>query len=298
MSISTCQDEIRTITARINYLAPGSFINRRFVAPGEEVNTGTYESHAVKIHDGRSIKERFTLDTHGYLLAEHKSGVQDFFNKEEVDAIYPGEVLELVKSLTGASCAAPLGWLVRTSGDLSKFRRQTVGYTHKGGVQPPAGEAHVDMTPDRAEAMAKEIYQRCFPDGKAYRRFIASSLWRTFSPPPQDWPLAVCEGNSVGSEEGTPNTMFIVDQLPDRVAMLGEIPDEASAPAADVFHYNPHHRWWYFSGMHRDEVLLFKFRDSDRTRAWRVPHTAFSDPSFPEAHTRESIEFRTVAFFL
>ncbi|MBF8270829.1 MAG: hypothetical protein HW386_2538, partial [Gammaproteobacteria bacterium] len=200
--------------------------------------------------------------------------------------------------LTGADCVAPLGWMVRTSGDLSKYQRQTVGYTHKGGVQPPAGEAHVDMTPNRAEAMAGDIYQRFFPDGKPYRRFIASSLWRTFSPAPQDWPLAVCDSRSVGLEEGTPNTMFIVDKLPDRAEMLGPIPDEDKAMAADVFHYNARHQWWYLSNMNRDEVLMFKFYDSDKTRAWRVPHTAFQDTSFANATTRESIEFRTVAYFL
>jgi hypothetical protein len=291
-------DQVRTVEARITYLVPGSAVNRRFVAPGAEVNTGTYAPYSVRVRDGRSIKDQFSLDTHGFVLAEHHSRVIDFFDKAQVDAVYPDEVTAAVKRLTGADRVAPLGWMARTSGDLSRFQRQTIGYTHKGGVQPPAGEAHVDMTPGRAAAMALDIYQRFFSDGRPYRRFIASSLWRAFSPGPQDWPVAVCEGGSVGPDEGTPNTMFIVDQLPDRAAMLAEIPDEDQAPAADVFTYNPGHRWWYFSNMHRDEVLLFKFYDSDRTRTWRVPHTAFHDTSFPNPVVRESIEFRTVAYFL
>jgi hypothetical protein len=49
--------------------------------------------------------------------------------------------------------------------------------------------------------------------------------------------------------------------------------------------------------MQRDEALLFKFHDSDRSVAWRVPHTAFWDPSFPDANVRESIETRIYAFF-
>lgn len=298
MKIDEANDDIRKIETRINYLVPGSDVNRRFVAPGKEVNTGTYEAYDVTVCDGRSIKGRFTLDEHGFVLAEHHSSVTDFFDKEQVDAVYPGEVVEAVRQLTGADCVAPLGWMVRTSGDLSQFEHQTTGYTHKGGVQPPAGEAHVDMTPGRAEAMAKEIYKNFFPEGGPYYRFIASSLWRTFSPAPQDWPVAVCEGSSVGTGEGTPNTMFIVDKLPDREAMLAEIPDEDKAMAADVFLYNPNHRWWYFSYMNRDEVLMFKFYDSEQSKAWRVPHTAFFDTSFPDAVTRESIEFRTLAYFL
>ena len=49
--------------------------------------------------------------------------------------------------------------------------------------------------------------------------------------------------------------------------------------------------------MVRDEALLFKFHDSIRQGAWRVPHTAFWDTSLPDAHPRESIECRSIAFF-
>ena len=65
-----------------------------------------------------------------------------------------------------------------------------------------------------------------------------------------------------------------------------------------IFNFNPAHRWWYFSNMQRDEILLLKFHDSDRSKACRVPHTAFRDPNFPDALPRESIEFRTFAYFL
>jgi hypothetical protein len=49
--------------------------------------------------------------------------------------------------------------------------------------------------------------------------------------------------------------------------------------------------------MTRDEVLMFKFHDSDPSKALRAPHTAFHDPSFPHPKVRESIEFRTIAYF-
>lgn len=288
---------LRGVAAEIHYLGPDSPVNRRFVAPGVEVNTGTYVPHRVEVRDARPVAERFTLDRHGFVLARHASAVGDFFDKTEVDAVYPDEVVELVRSLTGATFVAPLGWMVRTSGDLSQFERETEGYTHQGGVQPPAGEAHVDMMPARAETMARELYERLRPDGPGFERFIASSLWRCFSEPPQDWPLALCEAASVDPSEGVANTMFIVDELPDAETMVGPMPDEDTKPAAAVFRHSPNHRWWYFSNMRRDEVLLFKFHDSDRGRALRVPHTAFRDPSFSAPNERRSIEFRTVAFF-
>ena len=49
--------------------------------------------------------------------------------------------------------------------------------------------------------------------------------------------------------------------------------------------------------MTRDELLFFVFHDTDHSRAWRVIHTAFRDPTVHTAVPRHSIEFRTFAFF-
>jgi hypothetical protein len=49
MSCALSVPAVRTIEAAINYVAPGSFINRRFVAPGIEHNTGRYEAHRVAV---------------------------------------------------------------------------------------------------------------------------------------------------------------------------------------------------------------------------------------------------------
>lgn len=296
--MTASEPEARTVEATITYVAQGSFINRRFVAPGVEHNTGRYEAHQVALRDARPFQSLFTLDVHGFVLAQRPSAVTDFFDRDEVERLYRNEVADIVRSLTGATRVAALGWMVLTSGDVARHQRQPTGsYTHRGGVQPPAGEAHVDFMPARAESLARAVYEKIFPDGKGFTRFIASSLWRAFSPPPQDCPLAVCDARSVRPEEGVPNTMFVVDQLPDEQTMLGEMPNEATAPAAAIFHYNPAHRWWYFSNMTRNEVLMFKFHDSDRTRALRTPHTAFRDPSFADARVRESIEVRSIAYF-
>jgi hypothetical protein len=295
--MSSPEASVRTVDAAITYVADGSFVNRRFVAPGVEHNTGRYETHPVLIRDARSIQDQFKLDVHGFVLARHPSHVRDFFDREEVDRVYPNEVAHIVKALTGATRVALQGWMIRTSGDLSRHLRQAAGYTHKGGVQPPAAEAHVDFTPERADRLARDLYQKTFPDGKGYSRFIASSLWRCFSAPPQDCPLALCDARSVDVREGVPNTLHIVDRLPAEEVMLGPMPNEDQALAAAIFRYNPEHRWWYFSNMTRDEVVLLKFHDSDRSRALRVPHTAFRDTSFPDARPRESIELRSVAYF-
>lgn len=288
---------VRSVATEITYLAPGSFVNRRFVAAGREVNTGEYRAYPVRVYDARPIAGEFTLDRNGFALAKHISHVADFMDKAEVEAKYPDEAREAVRQITGAHEVILRGWMVRTSADIPNSEK-VAGYRHQGGLQPPAGEAHVDFMPETAEAMAAAAWREAFPGARPYRRFIISSLWRCFSEPPQDWPLALCDGRSVGADEGTPNTLVVVDEIPDHDTMVGDWPADKLGPSAAIFHFKPTHRWWYFSNMDRDEVILLKFHDSDRTVAWRVPHTAFFDPSFADARHRCSIEVRSIAYFV
>ena len=273
------------VRATLDYLIPSSRINRRYVAPGAELNTGRYAPHMVLIRNGRPVQGILGLDHQGFVLASQPSRVADFKDKTEIDAVYAAEVQRIVKALTGADLVAPLGYVLRTSGTTS------------AETQPPAGEVHVDMTTDRAVRLAAATYAKTFAGRPMFSRFIASSLWRPFSQPPQDWPLAVCDGTSVGDDEGVPNVMVRVAELPDPDNIPEHCENEDTLPAASIFHFNPGHRWWYFPDMTRDEVLLVKFHDSDHSKAWRAPHTSFRDPGVQNAPPRQSIEFRTIAYW-
>jgi hypothetical protein len=296
-TIATDEPDVRSVPAQIRYLAEGSHVNRRFVAAGVEHSTGTYEDHAVSIRDGRAVRDRLSLDTHGFTLLDHRTAVTDFHDRDMVERLYCAEAAAFVKQLIGADDVVARGWMIRTSADLSTRVKKVEGYAHHGGVQPPAGEAHVDYSPQTAPRTAARIYEQARPDGPGYSRFIAFSFWRTFSPPPQDCPLAVCDGRSVARDEGVPNPLHIVDEMPSAAAMVADIPGEDQLISASVFRYRPAHRWWYFSNMQVDEALLFKFYDSDHNVTWRCPHTAFFDNSLPNAQPRESIEARLVAYF-
>jgi hypothetical protein len=274
------------VEATVDYLVPSSRINRRYVAPGAELNTGRYAPHTVFIRNGRPVQDTLGLDTQGFVLAKQPSRVTDFTDKTQVETAYSAEVERIVKVLTGADLVAPLGYVLRTSGTTS------------AETQPPASEVHVDMTTDRAVRLAAAMYEKTFAGHPIFSRFIASSLWRPFSQPPQDWPLAVCDGTSVGDDEGVPNVMVRLAELPDPDNIPEHCENEDTLPAASIFHFSPGHRWWYFPDMTRDEVLLVKFHDSDHSKAWRTPHTSFRDPGVHNAPPRQSIEFRTIAYYL
>jgi hypothetical protein len=278
------------VNATVNYLAPGSTRNRLYVAPGDQRATARYEPREVFVADGRPRSGDLTLDAAGFTLVRHQTSVARLDNPAVLDGGYTDEAISLVRALTGADYVVSLGWrLRRTTAD-----RASAG---KPPALPPAPDVHVDLhTTEIAHRYARVHARSALPAPGTYRRALWTSLWRAFSPPPQDWPLAVCDYRSTDdAEDGTPNLLFRVPALPDPAAP--EAPDEEAESAASLFFYNPEHRWWYFPGMDAGEALLIKLHDTDHSVAWRAPHTSFRDTSAQGARPRESVELRTVAYF-
>ena len=244
------------------------------------MTTTQYAPRRVWIADGRSHRDDFGLDRSGFTLLDHRSAVADLGDAAELDRVYVDEAACLVRQVIGADEVVSLGWVIRRAAD------------DKRGAQPPAPDVHVDMHPGRADARLTATA----PGGRPFRRAIMTSLWRAFSPPPQDWPLAILDYRSVEDAEGEPNLLLFVDSLPDP-DNVPDIDDPDSRPAGSIFAYRQAHRWWYFPDMRADEALLFKLHDTDHSVAWRAPHTAFHDEGVAGAHPRESVEIRTIAFF-
>ncbi len=242
-------------------------------------------AHRVIVRNARTETDRPALASHGFELFRHRSAVRSFADKAEVDAVYATEVADMVRRSCGADLIVPIGYIMRTA-----------NATGAGPAFPPASDVHVDMSPQTAPRMARDFYAGAGSD-RPYRRFLMTSLWRSFSAPPQDWPLALCDHRSIAPEEGVLNYLIRVPARPDPLVMQQEPANLDEMRAALVFRHGPHHRWYYFPDMTSDEVILIKLHDSDRSTAWFAPHTAFHDASRPEARTRESIEFRTIAYW-
>jgi hypothetical protein len=272
------------VETTIDYLLPSSRINRRFWAPGRELNTGVYAPYPVTVRNAR-LAGPFTLDAHGFCLGRHRTAITDWPSQYGPDSAYAGEVAEVAIRLSGADLVVPMGGMMRSAAQTS------------ASVQPPAAEAHVDFTQACAGRIAERLYRKRRPHGPGYLRFIAFSLWRALSEPPQDMPVALCEGRSVRDEEGTHNTKVDVTEIPEGEALFAPIEGEEEMAAATIFHHSPAHRWWYYPDMEPEEVLFIKFYDSDHDKAWRCPHTAFRDTTRPDAHPRRSMEFRGMAYF-
>ncbi len=269
----------------VNYLAPGSTMNRLYIAPGEQLATARYEPRSVKIGNARACPAEFTLDRTGFALVEHRSALPGIEDRAALDEVYPPETLELVRQVTGADHVVSLGWMLRrTTAD-------------RRGALPPAPDVHSDLFDTAIAHRYAQVHAKAeLPAPGTYRRAVWTSLWRAFSPPPQEWPLALCDYRSTDDAEGTPNLLFRVPSLPAPDA-VGAAPDADAESTASLFTYRPEHRWWYFPDMNPGEAILIKLHDTDHSVAWRTPHTSFHDTTARGAHPRESIEFRTVAYF-
>jgi hypothetical protein len=272
------------VWATVNYVAPGSVRNRLYIAPGDQLATAQYEQHQVLVRDGRPRRGELTLDRAGFTLLDHRTSVSSVENPAMLDGGYTAESLSLVRELTGADHAVSLGWMLRRTGN------------DRRGALPPAPDVHVDLHTTAIAHRYAAVHARSeLPKPGTYRRAVWTSLWRAFSPPPQDWPLALCDYRSTDDAEGTPNLLCRVPALPE--PDQPDAPDDQAESAASLFAYREAHRWWYFPGMHAAEALLIKLHDTDHAVAWRAPHTSFRDTAAAGAHPRESIELRSVAYF-
>jgi hypothetical protein len=113
-------------------------------------------------------------------------------------------------------------------------------------------------------------------------RYAVFNVWRAFSGPPQDVPLALCDTRSVAPRDKQYCEIT-----------LGELTWENI-----TYYHNEAHRWWYCPDMTRDEAYVFRSFDSAPGHAEQVPHSAFVNESCPaSAPPRASIELRVFAFF-
>jgi len=234
------------------------------------------EINLVEMEIADARKTRTALDVTGFTLVRHRSAVVDFTDRVAVDTVHRQEIVELVTVLSGADQV-----LVNSPGIL-RFSEKSVS----SGVldnSRPARFAHVDISDPTAEAFA----HRAAPESRRLARFAHYNVWRAISEPPQDVPLAVCDARSIA-----PNDLIAADAVFDAPGK-----PEWSFEGWVLAHA-PQHRWHWFPDMNRDEALVFKTHDSDRSHAHCVPHVAFDNALCPaNAPPRASIEMRALAFW-
>jgi len=242
--------------------------------PGTPRTNIVLDEQRVWIADARALAAAPTLDVEGFAFQRRPTAVRDFWDEAQTLALGHPEAAELVRKVTGASRVVVYD---------HTLRRRLAGTDDRtpGAPRQPASRVHVDQTvrsgPQRVRDLMGDEAETLLG-----RRAAIINVWRPIVRPARDWPLAVADARSVASDDLIPSELRFEHRT-------GEIYGLA---------HNPAQRWFYVSELQPDEVLLLKCWDSDTSVARFAPHTGFQDPTTPpNTPPRESIEFRTIAFF-
>jgi len=267
----------RIVEGSINYIAPMA-VRPRFYANDHSRDVLELDPRTVPIEDARARAQAPSLECEGIALVPHRSTVGDFRNAAEVAALHPLEIERLVLTLSRADA------VVVTGAGVLRFAERSPDSGRLNNSRP-ARFIHVDCS----DATAAQFAERSRPksEPRPVRRFAQYNVWRTFSPPPQDVPLTVCDARTLEAGDRVPaDAIFDVAGQP-----------EWSFEGL-VIRFNPRHRWLYFSNMTRDEALVFKTHDSSPEAPSQVAHSAFDDPGCPPSvPPRASIEMRASAYW-
>jgi len=268
------------VVAQLNYLSP---LREKPVAylceppPGTPRENHRYEARAVSITDARPAASSFELDRDGFALLRHRTGARDLGADDEVRRAYYPEAAELIREATGATRVLVFDHAIRRRHPT----RPQLSFGRDHATLQPVGRVHCDYTETSAPRRLAELLGEGFAS-LGDRRYCEVNLWRSLRHPVLDVPLAVCASWSAAPED-------LVACEARYATRRGEL---------YLATYSSKHRWFYFSAMAADDVLIFKGYDSRKTGARFTLHSAFEHPGArDDAPLRQSVELRAFALF-
>lgn len=273
------------VTASLAYLHPQAPTPEYRIYPasaGRPDVRPRLERYQQTVRDGRPLAQSFSLDVEGFAFHRHPTAFGRFYDEAAVKSRYYPEVSAFVCHTLGAGAVLVFDHNTRSA---VRAARGEVG------VRQPVDGVHNDYTEQSGPKRAREILAAAGRLDLAGRAFAFVNLWRPILGPVQDVPLAVCDARSLSPTEivDTPIHHYS-ESNPQQPSHSGEIQSVRHAPA---------HRWYFFSDMQPEEVLLLKCFDTRREGVARfMAHTGFRNPACPPRYTpRESIEARTLVVF-
>jgi hypothetical protein len=229
--------------------------------------------HRVTIANARPLAGRLSLDREGCAVVTHATAVRDFWDEAQTLALGHPEAAEIVKAATGAARVVVFDHTLR--------RRTGVPDRSLHAPRQPVTRLHVDQTIWSGPQRVRDI-MGAEAEALLSRRAAVVNVWRPVSHAARDWPLVVGDARSIDPADLLPCQHIFRHRRGETYGLA----------------FNPAQRWRYIPDLGLDECILLKCWDSEEAVARFAPHAAFEDPTTPPGTPpRESIEFRTLAFF-
>jgi hypothetical protein len=247
----------------------------------------TIERHQMQVRNGRATTEPPSLQREGFQIATWPSQTV----RERLDELMAERTPLTVPPSQYAYWDDTIPLIARLSGarDVVPVHASTVRFSPKADrkkYMTPAGWAHLDYSAAEVNAQLQESLEHSGREFRPYSRFALYQGWRVLSAPPQDFPLALCDGRTVDP---------VADIVPIEYHLKSG-PREVTYKSR-ASRYSTRHQWWYFADMTVDEMLVFVGYDSARADTMNPLHVAFEDKTAVNPVPRASIETRYFALF-
>ena len=259
----------------------------------EDGNADDVQPVTVAIGNARETSDTLEYESCGFTLLEHRSEVDDWRDAMHVADVHMAEIKELARQQTGCDHALVYPPIVRSP----QTAREIADYA-------PIQFVHSDYTddyrpmiedPDRPYgaflAPALETVGVKQDELADAERVLMLQFWRNIGAERPDYPLALCDADSV------PRSQLYPILVPEYGGLRLEFETfGVKAPAKP-----DEHHWYTFPALQDDEVIAFRTFDSrcaEQNRPFWTPHSAFRDPhAGPDAPRRESVEMRVLCLF-
>jgi cephamycin C biosynthesis protein len=243
-----------------------------------------------------------TLDGWGFQKFDFPTAVdqKDFldYGNASIEA-YIAETKDFLKTTLGADDVVHFDTCIRQKDTDAAVKLVTNPFVG------PYQRVHVDQNPTSAQARLGHHVGQARP----VSRFQIINVWRAFSEPVKNYPLALLDYRTVDPVEDLVVTRRI---LPEWMHQRWVQDREGFS-----LRHRDEHRWYHWSGLTPDEVVLFKCHDSAskslmtthgnlgadsddglREVAGVCAHSAFFDAKGPnEGHLRSSADLRFIVLY-
>ncbi|KAF2036108.1 hypothetical protein EK21DRAFT_96090 [Setomelanomma holmii] len=271
------QNQKHHVATKLNYWddpGDGSRPTPIFIGKGRITNERPHAAHDFVMNDISGDEDQYSLDSSGFQYVRHKSRESDFIDEQAIETAYYDECKQLLRNVTGAN---------RINIFNHKVRRGPTQWHHLGfnnlRNRGPVTKTHVDQSYNGAELRLRWE----FPDEAdqlVKRRYQIINIWRPIETILKD-PIAVADATSV----------------PDDDLVEADMTENDFPGKQWVIRHNPNHRWYYKYRMTPEDVLLIKCFDSNTRVPRRALHSAFEDPAYRDAESRQSIEVRCIVCY-
>lgn len=256
------------------------FINIPAHVKDQRTTNLVYEDVQVDVNDVRTYPTSFDLNREGFTYLKHRTKLQSFTQRATIEDQYLPEIEGLIRSnVENIDRIHFFDWRLRKN--APEVEGSVIDLNDLTNWLRPAMHVHIDQSPS---AVLRRIQLQLKDDAEflLQGRIRVINVWRPLTNAVQDYPLAICDGSTVDRAD-----LVEADHI--RRQYMG---------STMYLKHNQNQRFYYMSNQTKEDVLMFKNFDSDRTMpAQFAPHASFMHPDVPvDAIPRESIEVRALVF--